>query len=241
MSVFDNFAIYQRIDKNNRSSILGPRSSWGPESARELIFSGDCSLNDYSFVAIGQRDYPNGDPQYPQLNRLGIGMDLEACDVYLRYGYPENADFRNLIIILNSSSNYGFGFGEIRMKLTDRNRRSINIIRRKESRQINVNWDTRTFVGIDLSKMMLMELIFRINTERFIVTYFDSLTSRSIILFIDRPINRFITFGRYRNRTYNYVLRHDKDYCNWILKTERNEDVSDEFLHFANYLKNYIQ
>ena len=231
MSVFDNFAIYQRIDKNNRSSIIGPRSSWGPESAREIIFGGDCSLGDQSFVAIGQRPV------------LAIGNDVGTCDVYLRYGYPENVDFRNLIIILNSPRNYAFG--EIRMKLTDRNRGSINIIRRTELRQINVNWDTRTFVDIDLSKMMLMELIFRITPGNFADIHFNSLTSRSTILFIDRPINRpinrFIPFGRYKNHTYNYVLRHDKDYCNWVLKTEKNEDVSDEFLHFANYLKNYIQ
>ena len=66
----------------------------------------------------------------------------------------------------------------------------------------------------------------------------DKLSSTSHNNFINRPLNNFINFGKYKGHTYRYVIRHDKDYCNWVLNTAKDKDSSAELREFARYIRN---
>mmetsp|Transcript_8723 Transcript_8723/g.14179 ORF Transcript_8723/g.14179 Transcript_8723/m.14179 type:complete len:229 (+) Transcript_8723:81-767(+) len=46
-----------------------------------------------------------------------------------------------------------------------------------------------------------------------------------------------ITFGKYRNFTYEDVARRDPKYCDGVVRRADGDDMDDEFLAFAKYLQ----
>jgi hypothetical protein len=52
-------------------------------------------------------------------------------------------------------------------------------------------------------------------------------------------MNRIITFGKYKNQTYNYVIKNVPSYCDYVLKQKSNIIKLKEFTDFQSYLINY--
>jgi hypothetical protein len=49
-----------------------------------------------------------------------------------------------------------------------------------------------------------------------------------------------ITFGKYKNKTFEYVLKNDLSYCNWCLKQSSSSKHMNEFIFFLKNNKNNI-
>jgi hypothetical protein len=49
-----------------------------------------------------------------------------------------------------------------------------------------------------------------------------------------------ISFGKYKNKSYNYVLQNDIKYCNWILTQSTSHKGMNEFINFLKINKNII-
>ena len=49
-------------------------------------------------------------------------------------------------------------------------------------------------------------------------------------------MNRLINFGKYKDYTYNYVIKNVPSYCNYVIKEKSN---FKPFIEFQNYLKDY--
>ena len=49
-------------------------------------------------------------------------------------------------------------------------------------------------------------------------------------------MNKLITFGKYKNETYNYIIKNVPSYCNYVI-TKKSD--FEPFIDFQNYLKEY--
>jgi len=49
-----------------------------------------------------------------------------------------------------------------------------------------------------------------------------------------------ISFGKYKNKSYNYVLQNDIKYCNWILTQSTSHKGMNKFINFLKINKNII-
>ena len=45
-----------------------------------------------------------------------------------------------------------------------------------------------------------------------------------------------LTFGKYRNETFRYVLENDREYAGWCARTALNGDCPDQMVEFMNYV-----
>jgi hypothetical protein len=50
-------------------------------------------------------------------------------------------------------------------------------------------------------------------------------------------MNRLINFGKYKDYTYNYVIKNVPSYCNYVIKEKSN---FKPFIEFQNYLKAFL-
>lgn len=233
MSIFDRFTQTQQVtDGENRRNAS---SSWGPSNngkAYRRMFSRN------SFVAIGNR-------------LLIIEVDKEhVADIGYNYTSPINlSQIKDIIVNVSEVKVKSVFRLEIVMFDVDDNNRFVDIDVTKPDRFII---PTSLFEEYDVDLTQVTQFRIRISDflddeiergDNLVINELSSISynnfiDRSINRSIDRPINKFINFGKYKNRTFRYIIKHDKDYCNWVLNTAKEKDSSEELKEFARYIQN---
>ena len=173
-------------------------------------------------------------------------INNDETTVNVEYNYTVNGgrpqDLRNLIISLEeyfwNASSKG-----ILMTLLDvlGNRHTASFLFNNEIYNINLNERFIPYVALGEISHMILRIKARPQQLRRSEAIFGPLRSRSTLLTLSSNIrlnNNFITFGKYKGHTYRYVIRHDKDYCNWVLNTAKDKDSSEELREFARYIRN---
>lgn len=230
MNFFDNFTLFQKAtnvdpiveEKNNGSWGLFNNRILNVAYVTCLIDRGKCKTNvtnnESPFINIF---YTTDQENHVDLSNKTIVIDLEKI---------VDVDFVTMFL---TSEIDGFILDDV-IRLDNPGRRII--------------FDT-AFFEVDITHIIELRLFFRLSENSELIIN----PLRSISNFIDRsinsnnstsattnnrPINQFINFGKYKNRTFRYVMKYDKQYCNWVISTSKEKNSSKEMKEFARYIQN---